>query len=891
MLDLHRHNSFSFFDGYGNADELAKLAKSKGYTALGESNHGNTSGLVEHYFGCIEAGIKPVMGVEAYFQPVFNKEKPRYHLCIFAKDLEGYENMNRLITDANKYNFYYKPTVTFELLKKYRKGLICTSACIGGFISQAIVKENQTLAAKAILKFKQIFKSDFYVEIMPYKLSEVDLQEKANKELIELAEENEIKCILTSDSHYGPKEEWPTYLKMHEMSGTKYDVKATYGERYMPDYDDLYRRFVRMHKGDYGVDTAKSMAKQYYRNLDEIEAKVDGAMFEKLEISLPRISDNSAKELQHNIKVGLKKRGKYNKESLARCKFEYDVITYHGFQDYFLIVQDYVKWAKDNDILVGPGRGSVCNSMVAYALEITDVDSLYFDLDFNRFLRKDKKKFPDIDLDFETDRRGEVIEYILNKYPDKTVRISSYGLNKVDNLVNDLCKVCGAEEEKARIKTFINMYVEDKHYNAEAAAKTKDYEDFNRLYDNIILHFGRLYGKVKYLGTHSAGVAISGDDIVRYTSIRRYKDAYISAYDHNNIEKINAVKLDVLGLRTLSSLQELQRLTGKIYDYTWFEDEEVFKHFREGDTCGVFQFEKPTARHILENINADCMEDIIAASALNRPGPLSMKMPEAYAANKQETDNVADSRYYAYTKTTYGTIVYQEQVMEICRQLGGMTYGDADLVIRFMKSLTLSANVQAEFDKETIRLRSLFVAGCAKNGVAAQEANEIYDKMQVYTFNKGHSAGYTMISVQEMWYKIYYPVQFWYAKMKYAPTEDDLNRFKLEAVRNGIVIFLPHVNGSSRYSIIKRDGEHALREGLVNIKNVGLKAAEVIQTERLKNGNYVDYDDFLDRVPKRSVNARVVASLKEAGALEFDKKIYNGRVLKYNSALYSRGIR
>lgn len=886
--DLHRHDHFSLFDGSGSTMEMAQLAKAKGYTALGTSNHGSTSGLVEHYFSCKEVGIKPILGVEAYFQPKFDKEKPSYHLCIFAKDLKGYENMNNIVTAANKEQFYRHPIVDFSLLKQYSEGLICTSACIGGLIPKAISEDNKELAIKAAKKFKAIFGEDFYIEIQPYKLSQEGLQERVNESLIKLANKLGIRCILTSDSHYGEKESFDTYLKMHEMNGTRYDVGETYGERYMPDLWDLEKRFTKMHGN-------KNIALKMHDNLEELEAKIVDDIFEDLQVELPVVCENSEQTLKENIVKGLKRRGKYNKIYLDRCKYEYDVITHLGFQDYFLIVEDYVRWAKDHGIEVGPGRGSVCNCAVAYALGIIDVDPVYFDLDFDRFLRKDKKKLPDIDLDFD-ERRDEVIEYLLAKYPGKAVRISSYGLYKIDNLVNDLCKVCEVDDDgKRMIKSCINSNSSgegnSKEIHFDKLKKSPLYASLNKEYDNILLHFTRLYGKIRYLGTHSAGVAICGNNINKYTAIRRYKDAFVSAYDHNNIERINAVKFDMLGLTTCSIIKELKQLTGRSFDDSWMEDGEVFHNYCIGNTTGIFQFESPVVRKMLENMEADCMNDIVAANALNRPGPLQMKMPDQYAANKHEfkQGHIVKNRYYEYTKKTYGTIVYQEQVMKICMGIGKMTYSDADLVVKFMKSLTLSANVRAEYDKESARLEGIFVKGAVENGLSEHEARDIFDKMKVYTFNEGHATGYAVVSIQEMWYKVNYPLEFWCTKLKYVPLEEDFIKFKMQAVQDGQVILLPHVNGTSEFSIKEIDGDKCLQEGLINIKNVGPTAAAVIEAERKKNGRFKSYDDFVERVPKRQVNSKVVSALVENGALEFNKKIYFGRVKKYNSALYTRG--
>ena len=454
MVDLHRHDEYSTFDGFGKATELAKLAKELGHTSLSTTNHGNTNGLIQTYQACKEVGIKAILGVEGYFLPKWKEKVRGYHLILIAKNLEGYENLNRIQYEGEKQK-YYNPIWDFKLLKKYSKGLICTTACVAGYLAQCILQDNYELAEKFLIKLKSIFQDDLYIEIQPYKISDKGAQEKVNAEAIKLADKLGIKCILTSDSHRGRKEDLPTYIKMHEIAGhNTLDIEQTYSERYMPTEKEIVDRFVLMHSPStnggnkkIAVPASLKRAKEFILNLEEIENKCELNYLDSLPLLLPKLQGerSSFAELLSKVKSGLKERGKYKPEYIKRCKEELEVIKYHGFEDYFLIVADYVNWAKSKGIVVGPGRGSVCNSVVAYALKITEVDSILFGLDFRRFLRKDKKKFPDIDLDFETSRRHEVIEYIIAKYPGHSARICSYGLYKVDNLVNDLAKVCGLD--------------------------------------------------------------------------------------------------------------------------------------------------------------------------------------------------------------------------------------------------------------------------------------------------------------------------------------------------------------------------------------------------------------------------------------------------------------
>lgn len=394
--DLHRHDECSTFDGFGKPEELAALAKKLGHTALGISNHGNTNGLVRHFYACKEEGIKPIMGCEGYFLPKYKPQTRGYHLCLFAKTKQGYTNLNTLQYEGEKIK-YYNPIWTFELFEEYHEGLICTSACVAGYLAQCIKSGKLDQAEKYLRKMVDIFGDDFYIEIQPYSITEPGLQEKVNVESIKLAKKLGIKLILTSDSHRGAKEDFDTYMKMHEVAKHNFDdIEATYKERYMPTEKEIMQRFYKMHRGDFGDAKAKALAKEMVRNLQEIEDKVDGDILDELELKLPQFDPerDSFDLLKEKIRDGLKKRGKWNKKYAARIKEELEVIKYHGFEDYFLMVAEYTTWAKDQGIYVGPGRGSGCNCLVNYALHITDVDPILFDLDFSRFLRIDKKKMP-----------------------------------------------------------------------------------------------------------------------------------------------------------------------------------------------------------------------------------------------------------------------------------------------------------------------------------------------------------------------------------------------------------------------------------------------------------------------------------------------------------------
>lgn len=753
FFDLHRHDEFSLFDGFGKPNELAKVAKELGYQALGISNHGSISGLVKHWQACVEVGIKPILGIEIYFQPVFKRNNPQrksYHLCLFVKNIDGYKNLCHMLTEANKEQFYYKPIVDFKLLEKYSKGLICTTACVQSFTSQAVLNDNIETAEKALVKLKQIFGKDLYVEIQPYKIDENKTQEKIDLSMIKLARKLKIKCILTSDSHYGRKEDFDTYEKMHEIGKTTYDVKITYGERYMPSESEMVERFARLYKNNF--KNPVNVAEMFVDNMKEIYNKIEDEIFEKLELELPDLGLGDSKEvLKQKVAQGLKQKGKWNKKYKQRCLEELKVINYHGFDDYFLIVQDYVLWAKNNGIEVGYGRGSACNCEVAYALGITDVDSIKYKLDFSRFMRIDKKTLPDIDTDFETDRRQEVIDYVIKKYPNKAVQICSYGEYNIDNLVNDLAKVCGLPTDKEveeyekeynkkkifEIKQYIREFENDGKLNIEKMLDDYRTEEYNNAYENIIKHFSKMYGKVRYLGKHAAGVAVVGSDISNYTCLNhRGEGLFSSCYDKDDLEHINCVKFDMLGLKTMSEMRELKEYSGHEVNEEDIEQDEIFKAFREGKTDGVFQMEKSAPKKILDMIQCDCMEDVIAVNALNRPAPLQLKMHETYAYNKLSGKIDTTTPYYKYTKETYGTMLYQEQTTEVAQKLGHLTPIQSYDLLKIMKK---AENLtKPEYIPIIEQMKKDFYKGCKSEGLSKEQTDSIWASMLIYGFNKGH---------------------------------------------------------------------------------------------------------------------------------------------------------
>ena len=903
FFEMHKHSQYSMFDGFDQVENIVAYAKELGHKAVGLSDHGTANGLLHLYNACKKEGLKPLMGCEAYFQPTFDTSKKYYHLCLYAYNNEGYKNLCRIISEANDKHFHYRMHTTFKLLENFNEGLLCTSACIGGFIPQALADGNMGLARKATQKFKSIFGDRFYFEIQPIEIDKEGTQRKVNELLMDLAEEFNVKCILTTDSHFTREQDFDSYVMMHRLSkigsskgeGFTIDhVKETYKERYMHSQEEIVSKFKKMHP--------KRKVKPLLQNMAEIYEMIDVEL--DFSSSIPKCDDfeNVEHELEKVCKQELKRTGRWTKEYIKRTKYELSVIKGHGLCDYFMIVRDYVQWAKKNDIYVGPGRGSCGGSLVTDLLGITEIDPIVVGTDFDRFLRPDKKKMPDIDLDFENGRQQEVIEYIINKYQGRASKIVTFGYYKSANLINDLCKVYEIpSQEVARIKAIIQSKVpEMAHFEFEEIdydeiMRDPQVKQIDKDYKNFVKHFCKLCGQVKYYGQHPAGVLVTNGDISQYVPLQKIKGQLICAYDKYDVEGMDMVKFDVLALKTMNVLHEIERATGDKYDRRevfGLENDsagrplapsetglEMYRRFSEGDSLGIFQLNKAAAMGILRDIKADNIQDLIAAISLNRPGTLKLKTHEQYAQNKMEVDDT--SVWYPYTKDAYGSIIYQEHVMRICKGLADMPMDRIDKLMKFKFS-----------EEERGHLKEEFMEGAkSHSGLSKNVTGPLFDAMALYMFNKGHGAGYALISEWMMYHKVKHPTEFWYATLKWEYDERKQAECMGEAVADGIVIFLPHVNYSADYSIRKVDGEKVIQMGYNAIKNVGEKAAEAIEAERKANGPFKDYDDFYDRCKSRSVTSRVIEALKQDGALEFNKKTYVKRTVAFNSTLYMKGMR
>jgi len=902
FFEMHKHTVFSIFDGFGSLAQIVKYAEELGYTAMGISDHGNASGVAKLYFECMKHGIKPILGTEAYFKPTFKKTKGRYHMCIYAKNFNGYQNMMQLLTEAETKNFYYKGHVTLPLLNEYGEDIIVTSGCMAGYIPQAILKGQKEQALRMAQEMKKLFGDDFYLEIMPfpvfireeddYKIPSKykgDIQRFLNDRMLSLGKHLNIKCIPTTDSHYTRPEDWPSYHTMHKMNGTKYDVKATYHGRHMQSEKGILKAMK-----NHGI--SKDDAFEMLDNLQELQTKIVDDIFEghPFDESVPEYDDGSGRESQEILiercKKYLKETGRYNKKYIDRTKLEAKVLKIQNINDYFLIVADYVMYAHDIDCYVGPGRGSVCGSLIAELLGITDVDPVEIGNDFERFLRADKKKMPDIDLDFENGKREKVIEYLLEKYEGSSAQVLTFGFYKTKFLANDLVKFYEMDEvDSAIFKRRLGKLIDDKaHFNFEGVdiEKLMNDLDLRRLNEDYIdeygvgpvEHFVKLYGSIRYKGTHAAGVVITKGPIGKWVGLLKTKSGYSTCFDKYDIEDLGMLKFDILGLKTLNVMHDIEDEVGYRFHRTKMTKEDsdlIYKAFREGKTTGIFQSGSNMAKDIYQTIQCDGIQDLIAGISLNRPGPLSLHMHTHYADNKANPET--DTKWYEYTSDTNGTIIYQEHVMRICYGLAKMEPDDVDKLMKF------------KFDDEMKEiLRKKFISGCVEHSdMDPTEAEELFNSMTLYLFNKGHGSGYAIISEHQMFHKVRYPIEYYWASLKYVYDVGKEWELKREAVSAGdCVIFLAHVNYTAEYSIRTEDGDRIIQEGLRCIKGVGEKGAIQIEKEKLKNGPFKSKQDFIDRCRSRSITKATIEALDKYGALEFSKKRYISRVIKFNSTLY-----
>lgn len=861
---LHRHDHFSVFDGFGTAKQAARYAADLGQKALALTNHGNVSGLVEHYHACKEVGIHPVLGCEIYFQPKFDPTPgaPRYHLTILCKTTEGYHNLAKMLSVAARDHFYRAPIVDYRLLAQYSRGLVCLSGCMLGYIPRLILDKKLAQAEVERDHFLELFGDDFYLEHQPINIK---AQRKINQGLIMLGE---AESVVTTDAHFVRPDDYDSYLMMYRLG--EREPATDYSQRYLMGEEEIRSEYQAMHGENPYLDRTEEIALSCDVDLTfkEMVPKVDW-------------SKSSKKTLRNRAQEGLERIGKSgSKRYQAQLQRELDVVFSKGFEDYFLILYDLISFADKNGIARGFGRGSVCGSLLAYCIGLTKVDPFILGTHFERFLRPDKNVLPDVDLDFDSARRQEVIDYLLQKYEGRSLPITTFGYYRAKNLCNDLGKVLEVSAEDLRVfKELMTIFTAGDQEGAysdisyeSAIEQSRDLRRLDKRYKGLVRYFFGLYGQIRFMGRHAAGIAITAEDIEKYVPAIRIRGQIQTSYDMDSLARAGIVKIDVLGLATVSVMSAISRKVGVEFDYSILDDEEVYARFAAGDTDGIFQFEGFGAKKVLQDVNPTNIQDVIACNALNRPGPIQLGVLDQFVAGKNgDMDNTP---WQSYTQETYGTIVYQEQVMRICREIGKMEWPDTDKVMKTVNAKALDPALQKKF-----------VEGATQNGFTKGQARELYRRMTLYLFNKNHGAAYTLMAVYQMWLRINYPVHFWATMLRFEKLERKRRDYMYSAVKDGAVILLPHVNASALDRVEKLDGEEVIRLGIGALKTIGVKTGLAIQAERKANGKFEDEDDFIARVPKRNVNKARIKVLEENGALEFDQAKFMRRVVAFNSAL------
>jgi DNA polymerase-3 subunit alpha len=881
FVHLHCHTEYSLLDGANKVDKLFDRIKALKQPAVAMTDHGNMFGAVEFYREAVSHGIKPIIGCEIYVAPTSRFEKKgvdkgpkeyNNHLILLAMNNEGYRNLCKLVSLGYMEGFYYKPRIDKDLLKDLNGGLIALSACLQGEVSQAINYGIYEKAKAAAETYAAIFGDRYYIEIQDNKLAE---QEKVNRQLVDLAKELSIPVVATNDCHYGERADFHAHDVLLCVQTGK---TVTDDNRLKLETDELYLKSVEemLHGFDYCPGAVERTLEIADRCNVEIEfGKYHFPTFTPpKEISLDDYLDELARQ-------GLEERldGVTDEETrkgyYERLDYELDVIKRMKFPGYFLVVADFINYAKQHGIPVGPGRGSSAGSLVAYALRITDLDPIRHILLFERFLNPERRSMPDIDVDFCIRGRAQVIQYVKDKYgADRVAQIATFGTLKAKAAIRDVGRAIGMSfAETDAIAKLIPAPKQGFDYPLTEAMKMEprlpEMMKGDPRVKTLIDHALRLEGLVRHASTHAAGVVLSNLPLVDHLPLFVDKEGgIVTQYDMSCVEKIGLVKFDFLGLKTLTLIHDCLKLIdvtrGEKIDINRLElnDKKTYRTLCNGNTTGVFQLESTGIREMTVKIRPNCFEDLVAILALYRPGPLDSGMAEEYIKRKHGKEKIKYLHPLLETilKDTYGVIVYQEQVMQIAQVLGGYTMGDADILRRAMGK---------KDPEEMAAQRERFVEGAKQKKIDEKKATEIFDQMETfarYGFNKSHSAAYALVSYQTAYLKTHYPVEFMAALMTSEMGDTDkVIKNLAECREKEIEVLAPDINESR--SDFTPVGEK-IRFGLAAVKNVGEKAVEVILQSRNQDGPFQSLFDFCRRVDMTAVNRRVIENLIKCGAYD-----------------------
>ena len=874
---LHVHTEYSLLDGSGKIKEMVAQAKALGCDSLAITDHGAMYGVIDFYRAAKEAGIKPIIGCEIYVtngsrfdREISQGDDRYYHLVLLAENNQGYSNLMKIVSTGFTEGFYYKPRVDYETLEKYSGGLIASSACLAGIIPKLLLRGRYEDAVEEALRLQNLFgRGNFFLELQDHGMPE---QRTVNSLLLRMSEEYKIPLIATNDVHYTYDTDWEAHdillciqtgKKVHDQDRMRYEG----GQYYLKSPEEMQELFR------YAPEAIQNTELIDKRCNVEIEFGV-----QKLpQYDVP--AGYTAEEyLTKLCEEGLRRRYENYQDYEDRLHFELETIKQMGYVDYFLIVWDFINYAKQNHIMVGPGRGSAAGSLVSYALAITDIDPIRYNLLFERFLNPERVSMPDIDVDFCYERRGEVIDYVTQKYgKDKVVQIITFGTMAARNVIRDVGRVLdmpyGAVDQIAKmIPAELNITIDK---------ALQENSEFKRAYEtdtqirNLIDMAKRLEGLPRHSSMHAAGVVISKEPIMEYVPLSRGSDgSIVTQYVMTTLEELGLLKMDFLGLRTLTVIQDALEMIktniGLSIDLNEidYNDINVLEMIGAGKTEGVFQLESAGMKSFMRELRPQTLEDIIAGIALYRPGPMDF-IPKYIAGKNSGKEIVYDCpQLKPILEPTYGCIVYQEQVMQIVRDLAGYSLGGADILRRAMSKKKDSV-MQAERKRFVYGDEKTGVAGCIKNGISEQVANKIYDDMvdfAKYAFNKSHAAAYAIVCYQTAYLKFYFPVEFMAALMTSVMDRlTKLGEYIQECKGLSIDILPPDINEAE--STFAARGKN-IRYGLSAIKGVGRNVIDAIVEERKENGPYQDIYDFCQRLALKDINKRTVENLIKAGAFD-----------------------
>ena len=887
FVHLHVHSHYSLLDGLGTPAQIVERAKEMGMNAVALTDHGSMYGIIEFYKAARAAGIKPIVGMEAYVAPRLLNEKVSkldsspYHLILIAKNLEGYLNLMRLSSIGHLEGFYYKPRVDKITLKKYSKGLIATSACLAGELSRMLLSNDEDSAKRALSEYKEIFGDDFYIELQDH--PDIREQGMANEKLIALAKETNTPMTVACDSHYIRKEDRGAHdvLVCVQIGKTIDDpTRMIYnGDFSLRDPKDLVEAFKEVPEA---LENTQKIA-----DMCELEIPFEENLLPEYKIDSGQTPDEFLRE---ECLKGLPERypditEEEKKAHLERLDYELGVIAKMGFSSYFLIVADYVKWAKSNGIMVGPGRGSAAGALVTYLTYITDVDPIRYGLLFERFLNPDRLEMPDIDLDFADHRRQEVLNYVVNKYgEDRVAGIITFGTMAARAAVRDVGRALGMPyAEVDVISKVVPPPVQGRHVPLAKSVKSAELGEFytkdpraKRLLDMAM----KLEGTVRHAGQHASAFVITQEELVRYVPLQQAQKEgvkQVTQYSMYPVAELGLLKMDFLGLSNLTIIERaldiIEAVEGEKIDIfnLPLDDLKTFHLLGRAETTGVFQFESAGMKRYIKELQPTSIDDVAVMVALYRPGPMQFIDSFIKRKNGREKIEYPHEMTRAALEVTYGIPVYQEQVMQISKDMAGFTGGEADKLRKAMGKKI--AKLMAE-------MKEKFVKGSVKNGVSQKDSEKVFSMLEdfaAYGFNKSHAVCYAMIAYQTAYLKANYPQCFMAALL--TSDLDDTDRIGIEIEecgKMGIEVLPPDVNESFvDFGVVKDTGN--IRFGLAAIKGIGESPARIITRERKKNGPFKSLEDFIDRMIKTDVegvtdrsvlNKKILESLARSGALD-----------------------